>query len=164
MGKEHVTGVSLAAWRTQGDGRPRSALYGIWEVVELTIDGVPTAPAAADYDQRWRRVIFDAPDEVVIQRLDDSVAHYAAAIDPAGRTLLLSRGRGARWRSRLQRPIPCELLIQADSARCAASMRAMLTASAGFENADRCISSDPGGIRQDATSDFSACHGQCLIL
>jgi hypothetical protein len=62
---------------------------------------VPTAPAAADYDQRWRRVIFDAPDEVVIQRLDDSVAHYAAAIDPAGRTLLLSRGRGARWRSRL---------------------------------------------------------------
>lgn len=93
------TSLSLQAWRTEGDGRPRSVLYGIWDVVELTIDGVATSPADADYDRRWRRIIFDAPDDIAFQRTDDSVAHFGVRIDGATRSLALSKGRSRTWRS-----------------------------------------------------------------
>ena len=78
------TNLSLRFWSTEGDGRPRSPVYGIWEVVELRLDGQAVAPADADYDRRWRRVIFDTPDVVAIQRTDDSVAHYGAALEAGG--------------------------------------------------------------------------------
>ena len=78
------TNLSLRFWSTQGDGRPRSPVYGIWEVVELRLDGQAMAPADADYDRRWRRLIFDTPDVVAIQRTDDSVAHYGAALEAGG--------------------------------------------------------------------------------
>jgi uncharacterized membrane protein YphA (DoxX/SURF4 family) len=93
------TSLSLQAWRTEGDGRPRSPLYGIWDVVDLTIDDVATPPADADYDRRWRRVIFDAPGTVAFQRTDDSVAHFGARIDEGRRSLVLSKGSSRTWRS-----------------------------------------------------------------
>ena len=93
------TNLSLRFWSTQGDGRPRSPLYGIWEVVELRLDGQTMAPADADYDRRWRRVIFDTPDMVAIQRTDDSVAHYGAAFEAGGGRLRLSKGRSRTWRA-----------------------------------------------------------------
>lgn len=93
------TNLSLRFWSTQGDGRPRSPLYGIWEVVELRLDGQAIAPADADYDRRWRRLIFDTPDVVAIQRTDDSVAHYGAAFEAGGGRLRLSKGRSRTWRA-----------------------------------------------------------------
>ena len=93
------TNLSLRFWTTQGDGRPRSPAYGIWEVVELRLDGRTVAAADADYDRRWRRVIFDTPDIVAIQRTDDSVAHYGAVTEPGGRRVRLSKGRSRTWRA-----------------------------------------------------------------
>ena len=80
------TNLSLRFWSAEGDGRPRSPLYGIWEVAELRLNGQATAPADADYDRRWRRVIFDTPDVVAIQRTDDSIAHYGVDARCRGRT------------------------------------------------------------------------------
>jgi hypothetical protein len=93
------TNLSLRFWSTQGDGRPRSPVYGIWEVTELRLNGTAVAPADADYDRRWRRVIFDTPDVVAIQRTDDSVAHYGASVDADGSRVRLSKGRSRTWRS-----------------------------------------------------------------
>lgn len=93
------TNLSLRFWAAEGDGRPRSPVYGIWDVVELRLNGDVVTPAEADYDRRWRRVIFDVPDVVAIQRTDDSVAHYGAAIDAAGAQLRLSKGRSRNWRA-----------------------------------------------------------------
>jgi hypothetical protein len=93
------TNLSLRFWATEGDGRPRSPVYGIWEVMELRLNGEAVAPADADYDRRWRRVIFDTLDVVAIQRTDDSLAHYGASLDIGGSRLRLSKGRSRTWRS-----------------------------------------------------------------
>jgi hypothetical protein len=93
------TRLSVGFWSTQGDGRPRSPLYGIWDVTELWIDGDVIAPSEADYDRRWRRVIFDGEDVVAFQRLDDSIAHYGATVVPERRALELTKGRSRTWRA-----------------------------------------------------------------
>src|SRR5216684_2461225 len=57
-------------WNTVGGGRPLSALYGIWEVRQMSIDEQPRPPLLTD-STRWRRAIFDYPDRMAFQRLDD---------------------------------------------------------------------------------------------
>ena len=107
------TSLSQRFWIAEGDGRPRSPVYGIWEVVELRLNGQAVPPADADYDRRWRRVIFDTPDVVAIQRTDDSVAHYGVSIDARGARLQLSKGRSRTWRAEfdIQRPSDGELRL-----------------------------------------------------
>jgi hypothetical protein len=93
------TSLSLHFWRTEGGGRPRAPLYGIWDVTELWMDGAVVSPADADYDRRWRRVIFDAPDVLAFQRLDDSIAHYGVTFNEERRAMELSKGRSRTWRA-----------------------------------------------------------------
>jgi hypothetical protein len=80
-----------------GPGQPRSPLYGIWDVEEMSVDGETRAPVLNDYDRRWRRAIFDTPSVVVFQRTDDSFAHYEAAIDTNHRQIALTRRNGGPW-------------------------------------------------------------------
>ena len=86
-------------WHMQGGGSPKSALYGIWNVRELAVDGQIRTPALNDYDRQWRRVIFDSPERVAFQRLDDSIAHYGAAIDVYSKSISLTKGRSRNWKS-----------------------------------------------------------------
>ena len=65
----------------QGGGSPKSPLYGIWNVEELAINGEVRPAELNDYDRRWRRVIFDAPQWIYFQRTDDSFVRYGAAVD-----------------------------------------------------------------------------------
>lgn len=76
-----------------GPAHPRSALYGIWDIQRLTINGFVTNPELNDYDFRWRRAIFDFPDRMAFQRTDDSLARYDTQIDAQQRTVLLRKGR-----------------------------------------------------------------------
>ena len=92
------TNLSWTNWSAISGGRPRSPLYGVWDVNQLSIDGASGPPSQYLYDYRWRRVIFDTPDVVVIQRTDDSFLHYASAVDAAGRRVTLSKGNSNRWR------------------------------------------------------------------
>jgi hypothetical protein len=84
-------------WYEQGAGRPKSVLYGIWNVDQIEVDGRAQPAILNDYDRRWRRVIFDAPDAMTFQRTDDSFARYGVAIDPYGRRLSLTRGGSRKW-------------------------------------------------------------------
>ena len=79
------------AWYQYGGGAPKSALYGIWNVDRMTIDGVERSPLLTDYD-RWRYVVFQAPTMATFQRMDGSFAYYGAKIDAAKKTVKLSGG------------------------------------------------------------------------
>ena len=104
-------------WYAEGGGRaPKSALYGIWNVEELAVDGEVRPAVLNEYDRRWRRVIFDAPQVVVFQRTDDSLAHYGAAHDAGRGTLALTKGAATTWRAtfQVQRPARDRLLLEGE--------------------------------------------------
>jgi len=90
--------LSVRYWYADGGpGSPRSPLYGIWNVEQLSIDDQIRAAVLNDYDRRWRRVIFDTPTVVVFQRTDDSLAHYGASINTGARTLALTKRNSRSW-------------------------------------------------------------------
>ncbi len=108
------TNMGMNYWRSYGGGGyPKSALYGIWNVIGLSVDGETRAPDQNDYDRRWRRVIFDEPDLIVFQRTDDSFAHYGASIDVNARTVALTKGDSRRWTASFdyERPAPDRLIL-----------------------------------------------------
>jgi len=82
-----------------GPGEPRSPLYGIWNIEDLSVDGESRPAVLNDYDRRWRRIIFDTPSVVVFQRTDDSFAHYEASIDTSSRAIALTKRNGGTWRA-----------------------------------------------------------------
>ena len=108
--------INVSFWQVGGGGSPRSPLYGIWNVEELSIDGQARPPHLNDYDRRWRRVIFDAPDSVIFQRTDDSFARYGASVDPDGKTLALTKGSSRNWKANftIDRPSPDRLILDGE--------------------------------------------------
>jgi hypothetical protein len=93
-------------WHRWGTRHPQSLLYGIWEVEYLSIDGQARPPLVTD-TQRWRRVIFDDPDTVTIQLMDDSFiggsgvdsSSYGVSIDVGAKTLALTMPSDNKWRA-----------------------------------------------------------------
>jgi hypothetical protein len=103
---------SWNGWHKYGGGSPKSALYGIWNVDQLSIDGQLRSPLLTDYD-RYRRVIFDFPTSVAFQRMDDSLAGFAAAIDTNSKTIALTKRADKNWKATLTylRPAPDQLIL-----------------------------------------------------
>jgi uncharacterized membrane protein YphA (DoxX/SURF4 family) len=82
------------SWYRFGGGSPRSPLYGIWEVRTMSIDGAVLPPLLTD-TTRWRRAVFDAPQTMIIQRMDDRFVRGTTKIDTAAHTLAVTTfGRG----------------------------------------------------------------------
>ena len=102
-----------------GPGAPRSPLYGIWNVEQLSIDDQVRPAVMNDYDRRWRRVIFDTPNVVVFQRTDDSLAHFGASLADDGRTLALTKRNSRTWSARfeVERPSHDRLILVGDMDR-----------------------------------------------
>lgn len=119
--------INWGFWQRGGGGSPRSALYGIWEVEHLSVDGQVRSPQLNDYDRRWRRVILDAPGSVAFQRTDDSFARYGATIDQSARTLALTKGNSRNWTANFvfEQPSPDRLILdgQMDGYRIEAELR-----------------------------------------
>jgi hypothetical protein len=78
----------------------------------MSIDGQPRPPLLTD-DARWRRAIFDFPQQAALQRMDDSMAFYRTAINPTEKTLVLTKGADKNWRANLtfQRPKQDKLIV-----------------------------------------------------
>jgi hypothetical protein len=106
---------SRTNWHVYGGGRPLSALYGIWNVEQLTTDGQVRPPLINDND-RWRRAIFDSPTRMSFQRMDDSFARYGASIDVNGKTLALTKDDDKNWKANFifQRPATDQLILDGD--------------------------------------------------
>jgi len=94
------TRLAMLSWENPGGpGAPKSALYGIWDVERMSVDGEFRPPMFNDYDRRWRRVIFDTPDLMIFERLDDSFVHYGATIDTDRRSIALRKIQSRTWNS-----------------------------------------------------------------
>lgn len=80
-------------WYRFGGGVPQPALYGIWNVDEMRIDGVVRAPLVTDYE-RWRRVIFDRQSPggppMMLERMDDTFAGSRGTLEKRGNAWLLT--------------------------------------------------------------------------
>ncbi len=102
----------LDIWNTRGGGRPLPPLYGIWEVRQMSIDEQPRPPLLTD-STRWRRAIFDYPDRMAFQRLDDSFAPYGASVNLPDRTLALTKSDDKNWTANFtfQRPAGDQLIL-----------------------------------------------------
>jgi uncharacterized membrane protein YphA (DoxX/SURF4 family) len=110
-----IAGVNLynarSAWNTYGGGRPKSALYGIWNVMRISGDGQSAVPGY----ERWRRLIFDFPTSVAIQQTDDSFIYYGARINVADKTLaLMGNGRGNSGNFTFQRVAANDITLVGD--------------------------------------------------
>jgi uncharacterized membrane protein YphA (DoxX/SURF4 family) len=102
----------IQAWHAYGGGRPKSALYGIWNVDEMSVDGQPRSPLFTDKD-RWRRVVFDFPNFTSFQRPDDTFTGYGSAINEKDHTIGLTKPADKNWKAALTytRPAPDQLVL-----------------------------------------------------
>ncbi len=66
---------AASARREYGDLSPRSPVRGVWNVDELTIDGI-AQPLVFTNATRWRRMIFDGMRGMSIQLVDDQRNRY----------------------------------------------------------------------------------------
>jgi hypothetical protein len=107
------TAANWTFWHAAGDKSPRSPLYGIWNVDQLSIDGQTQPALLADYDRRWRRVVFDTPNNAAFQRFDDSFARYVASVNIYGHTLSLTKANSRSWRAdfSFERPSADHLIL-----------------------------------------------------
>jgi hypothetical protein len=103
---------AVGAWHQFGGGVPRPALYGIWNVDTMTIDGVERPPLLTDPD-RWRRVVIDRATSVAFLRLDDTVVRYAMKVDDGTGAITLSKSNDKAWTAELAatRPAPDRLIL-----------------------------------------------------
>jgi hypothetical protein len=94
---------TVLQWRQwhapDGPAHPRSVLYGIWDIDEMSVDADVHPAVLNDYDRRWRRAIFDFPDRMAFQRTDDSFARYGVSIDAAQHRLVLTKGASRTWQA-----------------------------------------------------------------
>jgi hypothetical protein len=106
---------SWSEWPTYGGGRPKSPLYGIWNVEELSIDGQIRLPLLTDYG-RWRRLIFDFPDRMAFQRMDDSFFGCSASINLNDNTLVLKKSSDKNFKGdfTFERAAPDRLILDGE--------------------------------------------------
>ncbi|WP_280235339.1 DoxX family protein [Nocardia cyriacigeorgica] len=109
------------AWHAYGDARPRSPLYGIWNVAEYSVAGQPVPPLvtapnpfADPTTARLRRIVFDTVDGIHLQGMDDKLTPVPAAVDPEQRTITLFRDPAGQWRLgsfTYEQPTPDRLIL-----------------------------------------------------
>lgn len=102
----------IGAWKRFGGGRPKSALYGIWNVEQMSVDGQIHPPLLTD-QARWRRVVFDFPTFTQFQRPDDTFTGFGSAISDKDKTLTLTKPADKNWQATLAfvRPTPDQLVL-----------------------------------------------------
>jgi uncharacterized membrane protein YphA (DoxX/SURF4 family) len=102
----------IGAWSRFGGGRPKSALYGIWNVDEMSVDGQVHPPLQTD-QARWRRVVFDFPTFTQFQRPDDTFTGFGASISDTDKTLTLTKPADRNWKATFAfvRPAPDQLVL-----------------------------------------------------
>ncbi|HYR28201.1 MAG TPA: hypothetical protein VEU30_07020, partial [Thermoanaerobaculia bacterium] len=82
-----------------------SPIFGIWNVDELTVDGVAHPPLTTDLT-RWRRFVVSGKEIGTMYNMDDTRARYVMAFDEAKRTLTLTKRADPAFKAvfNVQRP------------------------------------------------------------
>lgn len=111
-----LVGVNLygirEGWKNYGPGAPRSALYGIWNVEQFTLDGQTHPPLLTD-SVRWRRAIFDSRAMMVLDGMNDARSYDRATVDTGRHTLELAGRADPKWKAAFTwaRPSADQLLL-----------------------------------------------------
>lgn len=82
----------LTSRKQYGVLREKSALYGLYDVMDFVQNGDTIPPLLTD-DFRWQRVIFDDPSRAIVIHMDDRLKYYSGAIDTVDQTVMFSIGR-----------------------------------------------------------------------
>jgi len=102
-------------WTSFGWGVPKPALYGVWVIDDMTIDGATRPPLLTDL-QRWRRVVVDRTAQLTVSfwRMDDTPVTYPATIDADSRTIKLSKPNATDWSATfsVDRPTPSHAIFE----------------------------------------------------
>ncbi|MFZ0213307.1 MAG: hypothetical protein WBE20_10690 [Candidatus Acidiferrales bacterium] len=104
---------SVSIYNIYGPARPKSPLYGIWDVQDFTLDGQPHPPLLTD-TARWRRIVFDYPQYTSIQGMNEDTGHYyGAKIDMATKAIALSKPNDKNWSANFSfsQPAAGELIL-----------------------------------------------------
>jgi hypothetical protein len=111
------TYTSRGWWYAEGGGGfPRSALYGVWTVDRLVVDGSARPAVLNDYDRRWRGSSSTPRARWLCSAQDDSFAHYRASVDPRAQTLALSKSSSQTWAAHFTflRPAQDRLILEGE--------------------------------------------------
>lgn len=102
----------IKRWHEDGGGRPRSSLYGIWDVDQMSVDGQIRSPLLTDHE-RWRRALFDIPSFMGFQRVDGSMTGYGCSIADKEKTLTLTKSDDKNWKATFsfERPVQDQLVL-----------------------------------------------------
>lgn len=106
---------SWTARAQYGEAQEKSALYGIWNITDMTVDGQSRVPLLTD-NGRWRRAIFELPTRMVFQRMDDTLERYSCHVDVKGGSLELTKDEDKNWKASFvfQRPTPEQLILDGE--------------------------------------------------
>jgi uncharacterized membrane protein YphA (DoxX/SURF4 family) len=90
-------------------------IRGIWSVEEFAVDGMIQPPLLTD-TERWQRVIFDAPDTLHFQRMDNEIGHFALQLDLAKKTFTLTVPPRPSWKATFtyENPEPDRMILDGD--------------------------------------------------
>ncbi len=79
------------SWYQYGGGAPKSALYGVWDIDSMTVDGVMRPPLTTD-STRYSHAVFQATSGATFQKMDQTFDRFGAKIDTVAHTIMLSGG------------------------------------------------------------------------
>jgi hypothetical protein len=84
-------------------------------VEEFAVDGMIQPPLLTD-TERWQRVIFDAPDTLHFQRMDNEIGHFALQLDLAKKTFTLTVPPRPSWKATFtyENPEPDRMILDGD--------------------------------------------------
>lgn len=101
---------SVQEYSQFGPGRPKSALYGIWNVTSFTYDGQALPPLLTD-GRRWRRVVFDSPRAMLVYGMDDRLRGYPVTINPSAHGIEVTGPAKSKTELTYTQPDPSHLTI-----------------------------------------------------
>jgi hypothetical protein len=81
------------------------AVYGIWSVDEVTVDGQPRPLTMSD-PNRWQRVILEYSNRLNVQFLDAPQQRYSLELDPPTQTMRLASRDDPNWKGTLKYETP----------------------------------------------------------
>jgi hypothetical protein len=93
-----------------GDPAPKPALYGVWTIDRMEIDGTERLPLVTDY-ARWRRVVVQDATTMVFGRMDDSFLVLDAKVNSDAKTISLARGGAPAGSLTFEQPLPSHLIL-----------------------------------------------------
>ena len=103
------------SWKQFGGGAPKSALFGIWDVDSMSINGELHPPLLTD-STRFSHAVFQAPTGMTLQKMDQSFVRYGVTIDTLKHSISLKKQADSTWKATLayHRPTPTKLSLEGD--------------------------------------------------